>query len=72
VALEVRSQFERDGQPLLPVGSRLVINAATFHSLSPQFAAVDATVRGPEPGRWQLFLVRETGQWLLLDTKKLP
>jgi hypothetical protein len=72
VAMEVRSQFERRGELLLPAGSRVSIDGATFHSLSAQLATVDATVRGPRLGRWQLVLIREAGQWLLLGTRKLP
>jgi hypothetical protein len=71
VAIEVRSQFEGRGKPLLPAGSRLSINDATFHALSAQLATVDATVSGPSPGRWQFVLVREANQWLLLGTRKL-
>jgi hypothetical protein len=72
LATEVRSQFEQQGKPLLPAGSHVSINDATFHALSPQLAAVDASVSGPGPGRWQFVLVREAGQWLLLGTRKLP
>jgi hypothetical protein len=71
VATEVRSQFEQLGKSLLPAGSRLSIDSATFHALSAQLATVDATVSGPSPGRWRLVLVREAGQWLLLGTRKL-
>jgi hypothetical protein len=71
LAAEVRGQFEQQGKPLLPAGSHVTINDATFHALSPQLAAVDASVTGPTPGRWQFVLVREAGQWLLLGTRKL-
>jgi hypothetical protein len=71
VAAEVRGQFEKLGKPLLPSGSRLSIDAATFHAVSAQFATVTATVTGPQPGTWQLMLVRENGQWQLLGTRKL-
>ena len=71
VAMEVRNQFEQLGKPLLPAGSRLLIDGASFHTLSAQLATVDATVSGPSPGRWRLVLVREAGQWLLLGTRKL-
>jgi hypothetical protein len=47
------------------------INQATFHELSAQLATVDAVVSGPAPGRWQFVLVRESGQWLLVGTRKL-
>ncbi len=63
LATEVRSQFEQQGKPLLPAGSHVSINDATFHPLSPQLAAVDASVSGPSHGRWQFVLVREAGQW---------
>jgi hypothetical protein len=71
VATEVRSQFERRGKPLLPTGSRLSITASTFHAISAQIATVDAIVSGPDAGRWQLVVVHETGQWLLIGTRKL-
>jgi hypothetical protein len=71
VAAEVRSQFEKLGKPLLPPGSRLSINAATFRAVSAQFATVTATVTGPQPGTWQLVLVQEGGQWLVLGTRRL-
>lgn len=71
VATEVRSQFEGRGKPLLPTGSHLSITASTFHAISAQIATVDAVVSGPDAGRWQLVLVHEAGQWLLLGTRKL-
>jgi len=71
VAREVRNQFVSRGQPLLPAGSRLSIIAKTFHALSAQMATVDATVTGPQPSRWQLVLVREAGEWLVLGTRQL-
>jgi hypothetical protein len=57
VAVEVRHAFEARGKPLLPAGSHVSINQATFHELSAQLATVDAVVSGPAPGRWQLLLV---------------
>jgi hypothetical protein len=71
LATEARRQFEQQGKPLLPAGSRVSINDATFHALSAQLADVDASVSGPSPGRWQFVLVHENGQWLLLGTRKL-
>ena len=71
VAAEVRSQFEQLGKALLPPGSRLLINAATFRPISAQLATVTATVTGPDQGTWQLVLIREAGQWQLLGTRKL-
>ena len=71
LAIEVRSQFEQQGKPLLPAGSHVSINDTTFRALSAQVAAVDASVSGPSPGQWQFVLVRESGQWLLLGTRKL-
>jgi hypothetical protein len=67
----VRSHFEQQGKLLLPAGSHLSISDATFHSLSAQLATVNATVTGSSAGRWQLILVREAGEWLLLGTRKL-
>jgi len=71
VAVEVRHAFEARGKPLLPAGSHVSINQTTFHELSAQLATVDAVVSGPAPGRWQFVLVRESGQWLLVGTRKL-
>jgi hypothetical protein len=71
VAQEVRGQFLKQGQPLLPPGSRLSISGATFHVVSARMATVNATVTGPQAGRWQLVLVREAGRWLLIGTKRL-
>ena len=71
IATELRSQFDSRGRPLLPPGSHVSINDATFHALSAQLATVDAVVSGSDPGRWQLVLVREAGRWLLLSTRKL-
>ena len=72
VAAEVRAQFVGRGKALLAGGSRVRISPATFHVVSAQIATLDATVSGPAPGRWQLVLVREGGQWLLIDSKRLP
>jgi hypothetical protein len=71
LAIELRSQFEQAGKPLLAVGSRVAINNATFQAVSAQMATVDATETGPEPGHWQLILVREAGHWQLLGTRTL-
>lgn len=71
VAIEVRSEFEQRGRPLLPAGSHVSISDATFHALSAQLATVNATVIGSSPGRWELVIVREGGQWLVLGTRKL-
>jgi hypothetical protein len=71
VAPEVRGQFQQLGKLLLPPGSRLSIAAATFRAVSGQLATATATVTGPDPGTWQLVLIREGGQWLLLGTRRL-
>jgi hypothetical protein len=71
VAPEVRGQFQQLGKVLLPPGSRLSIDTATFRAVSGQLATVTATVTGPDRGTWQLVLIREDGQWLLLGTRKL-
>ena len=71
VAAEVRGQFVGRGKPLLPPGSHLSIDDATFHSFSPQLATVNAAVTGPKASHWQLVLIRESGQWQLLDSRKL-
>lgn len=71
VAEEVRSQFVNQDQPLLAPGSHLSIRSTTFHAVSAQMATVDASVTGSQAGRWQLVLVREGKQWLLIGTRKL-
>jgi hypothetical protein len=71
LAIEVRGPFEQAGQLLLPVGSHIAINGATFQVVSAQMATVDATETSPNPGYWQLMLVREAGHWQLLGTRKL-
>lgn len=71
VAAEVRGQFKRKGKPLLPPGSRLSIDAASFRTVSARLATVTAAVTGPEPGTWQLVLIRENGQWLLIGTREM-
>lgn len=71
LAIEVRSQFEQQGKPLLAAGSHVSILDATFRAFSAQLATVNATVAGSSPGRWKFVLVREAGQWLLLGTRKL-
>jgi hypothetical protein len=71
LAIEVRSQFDQRGKPLLPAGSHVSILDSTFHAFSAQLATVNATVAGSSPGRWKFVLVREAGQWLLLGTRKL-
>jgi hypothetical protein len=59
LAIEVRSQFEQAGKLLLPVGSQVAINDATFQAVSAQMATVDATEKGPNPGHWQLLGTRK-------------
>lgn len=71
LALDLRAQFMKRDQPLLPPGSHLSINAASFHATSADTATVDAVVSGPAPGHWQLMLIRESGSWLLIGTRKL-
>ncbi len=72
VAAEVRPQFLKKDQRLLPAGSQLRINASTFRLTSAGTATVDAMVSGPAPGRWRLLLIFEGGKWLLIGTRKLP
>jgi hypothetical protein len=71
VAPQVRAQFVSRGRALLPAGSRLSIDAKSFHATRTDTATADATVSGPDAGRWQLLLIRQGGQWLLLDSRKL-
>jgi hypothetical protein len=71
VALQVRAAFVQKGRPLLPAGSRLVIRRSTFRQVTSETAVVDAVVTGPSPGWWELLLVRQEGQWLLIGTRRL-
>jgi len=72
VAAEIRAQFIARGRPLLPAGSRVDIQPATFDARSTQTATVDASVSDPKPARWQLLLIKEGGNWLLIGTRGLP
>jgi hypothetical protein len=72
LAIEIRAQFLDKGQLLLPAGSWVRIDRATFEASSSATATVDASVTGPQSGHWQLLLVREHGNWLLIGTRKLP
>ncbi|HUY44932.1 MAG TPA: hypothetical protein VMV92_04310 [Streptosporangiaceae bacterium] len=72
VAAEVRPGFLRAGRSLLPAGSALRIDAASFRQTNAGTAAVTATVTGPGGGRWLLLLVREDGRWLLIGTRRPP
>jgi hypothetical protein len=71
VAPQVRAAFVQKGRLLLPAGSRLVIRRSTFRQVTSETAVVDAVVTGPSPGRWELLLVRQEGQWLLIGTRRL-
>jgi hypothetical protein len=71
LAAEIRSQFLRDGEPLLPAGSGARIDAATFGVTSADTALVDVAVSGPRPGHWQLLLISERGRWLVIGTRGL-
>lgn len=72
IATDVRAQFIKNGRILLPAGSSLRIDAASFRQTNAETATVTAIVSGPAAGRWQLMLVRESGQWLLIGTRRLP
>jgi hypothetical protein len=72
VAAEIRSQFVASGRSLLPAGSHISIRPATFHATSPGTATVRATISGPQPGSWQLLLIKEGPNWLLIGTRRLP
>lgn len=72
VAPQIRGQFLRRGQSLLPAGSHVRIDAATFRLTRTGFAAVNAVITGPEAGRWQLILIGSRGNWLLIGTRRLP
>jgi hypothetical protein len=72
VAAEIRAQFIGRGRLLLPAGSRVHIEPATFDARSVKTATVDAIITGPKPGHWQLLLINESGNWQLIGTKRLP
>jgi len=71
VAAEVRAPFMSRGQRLLPAGSRVRIEPATFKAGTVKTATVDAVLTGPHPARWQLLLINESGNWLLIGTRRL-
>jgi len=72
VAAELRPQLADGGGPLLPPGSRVRVSDRTFHATSAGTGVVQAVVSGPKPGRWQLLLTKENGQWLLIGTREMP
>lgn len=72
VAPQIRAQFVRRGQSLLPPGSGVRVEPATFHLTRAGFAVVQAVLNGPEAGRWQLILIRSRGDWLLIGTRRIP
>lgn len=55
-------------QPLIPAGTSVHIDAATFHDVGSETATVQATTTGAYPGRWTLDLVDDDGIWQLLNT----
>lgn len=71
VAAEIRAQFVKNGRTLLPAGSSLRIETGSFRETNAGTATVSAVVSGPAPGRWQLLLAREGGQWLVIGTRRL-
>lgn len=71
LAAEVRAQFIARGQRLLPARSQVKIQPTSFDVRSAQTATVDASVSGPASGRWQLLLIKEAGNWLLIGTRRL-
>jgi hypothetical protein len=72
LATGLRGQFMERGEPLLPPGSHLRIDVASFRATSGDTATVDAVVTGPATGHWRLLLIRQGGSWLLIGTRKLP
>lgn len=68
LAEEVREQFAAAPAPLLPAGSSLQIDAATFEQGEDGYAAVQATSPGPPPATFVLYLSYEEGQWRLVSS----
>jgi hypothetical protein len=72
VATEIRAEFLSRGRPLLPPGSEVRIEPATFAAGPSKTATVVAVVSGSAPGKWKLLLVSQGGNWLLIGTRSLP
>jgi hypothetical protein len=68
---EVRAAYLRDPGPLLPAGSRMQISTTSFRLVGTDLATADATVTGSLKQRYQLFLAKRQGTWLILTTRKL-
>lgn len=71
IAPSVRNQFISLGQPLLPAGTQMHIEPATFMVTRSGIAVVTASTSGTQTGRWQLMLARDGANWSLIGTRRL-
>lgn len=74
--VEVLAPAVRDSLPnpeavLLPDGSAVHIDGASFDADPLGTATVDATTTGAEEARWRLFLVFSDGRWRLVTTERV-
>jgi hypothetical protein len=68
---ELRAAYLEHPGPLLEAGSRMQISARSFRALGTDLATAEATVTGSQTQRYQLFLARRKGTWMILTTRKL-
>jgi hypothetical protein len=71
IAPEVREAYLEHPGPLLEAGSRMQISTTSFRALGTDLATADASVTGSRTQRYQLYLARRKGTWLILTTRKL-
>jgi hypothetical protein len=67
----LRAEFIGRRKPLLPTGSDIRFEPATFDARSSRTATVEAIVTGSEPGLWQILLVSEGSKWFVIGTRRL-
>lgn len=60
---------EATADPLVPAGETLRIDAATAEPVGDDLATVTAEIEGSNPTTWTLLLVREDGEWRVLDSE---
>lgn len=61
----VREAFHQRPQRLLPPGSAVHVDVDHIVRNGDELATAPATVTGPQPGHWFVFLVREQGDWFV-------
>ena len=66
----LRVSVVANGRLLLPTGSRVTIDPASLVVVGPGTGEVSASVRGPQPGQWSLFLADDGAGWLVYGTRQ--